>query len=193
VLLDSLGHQVSPDAMEALDAPDGSERLLTVVQASMARDLERWSTKLGRTIDLDEVEPTTAALVMGGRSLTATQYVAAIEAMNAYSRRMAAWWADGNDVLLLPTCPLPPATLAELDPAGGQAALIKMGGFAELTVPFNVTGQPAISLPLHWTAAGLPVGVQLVAAYGREDILIRLAAQLEQAQPWADRRPPVSA
>jgi amidase len=68
-----------------------------------------------------------------------------------------------------------------------------MGTYAMFTSLFNVTGQPAISLPLHWTADGLPIGVQLVAASGREDTLIRLASQLEQARPWADRHPPLSA
>jgi amidase len=57
------------------------------------------------------------------------------------------------------------------------------------TPPFNMTGQPAVSLPLHWNAAGLPIGVQFVAAYGREDVLLGLAAQLEQASPWAQKWP----
>jgi len=65
--------------------------------------------------------------------------------------------------------------------------------FAAFTLPFNLSGQPAISLPLHWNGAGLPIGVQLVAAYGREDVLIRVAAELEAAAPWAARRPPLHA
>jgi amidase len=69
----------------------------------------------------------------------------------------------------------------------------RSGALAPLTAPFNITGQPAISLPLHWTDQGLPIGVQLVAAFGREDLLIRLASQIEQAQPWVSRRPPVHA
>jgi amidase len=69
----------------------------------------------------------------------------------------------------------------------------RMGRLVTFCPPFDVTGQPAISLPLHWNDDGLPIGVQLVAAYGREDVLLRVAAQLEQAAPWADRRPPIHA
>lgn len=68
--------------------------------------------------------------------------------------------------------------------------LARAGRFVPFTPSFNMSGQPAISLPLHWNDDGLPIGVQLVAAYGREDVLIRVAAQLEQASPWAHRRPP---
>ncbi len=130
-----------------------------------------------------------------GRSITGAQYLAALETAQAWSRQVASWWSDGNDILITPTMPEPPARLGELAPDADDviATLPRMGNYAMFTSLFNITGQPAISLPLHWTVDGLPVGVQLVAAYGREDVLIRLASQLEQARPWADRRPPVAA
>ncbi|MGE5617566.1 MAG: amidase family protein, partial [Candidatus Woesearchaeota archaeon] len=99
------------------------------------------------------------------------------------------------DLLLTPTCAEPPPRLGEFEaPAENPLApIVRATPFAIFTAGFNTSGQPAISLPLHMTADGLPVGVQLVAAYGREDVLLRVAAQLEEACPWADRRPSLHA
>jgi len=106
---------------------------------------------------------------------------------------MASWWADGYDLLVTPTLPEPPPPIGYFapDPTEPTITGLRASGFACWTSPFNMTGQPGISLPLHWTPDGLPVGVQLVASYGREDLLVRIAAALEQAAPWIDRRPPL--
>jgi amidase len=121
-------------------------------------------------------------------------YLDALQAMNGFRRRVAAWWADGHDILLTPTLTAPPPRVGEHRPVPGQplAAWQRTGALLRFTIPFNVTGQPAISLPLHWNADGLPIGVQLVAAFGREDVL-RVAAQVEADGAWRDRRPPVHA
>jgi len=128
-----------------------------------------------------------------GRGVTGSAYLGAMEVVQRWSRAMASWWAGGFDILLLPTSPEPPVPLGELAPTAKDplSMLLDLIRLTTFTMPFNLTGQPAVSLPLHWTADGLPVGVQLAAAYGREDVLLRLAGQLEQARPWADRRPPV--
>jgi amidase len=113
----------------------------------------------------------------------------------AHTRRIARWWAEGFDLLLTPTVAEPPPPLGTFysPPEDPLRGFLRAGPFGTFTATFNATGQPAISLPLHWNARHLPIGVQLVAAYGREDLLIRVAAQLEQARPWADRRPPTHA
>src|SRR5262249_54431976 len=105
----------------------------------------------------------------------------------------ATWW-DDHDLLLTPTLGEPPVPLGTFHtPDDPILGFIKAGEFVPFTPEFNVTGQPAISLPMHWTTSGLPVGIQLVAAYGREDCPLRTAPQPEPAQPWAARRPPVHA
>lgn len=113
------------------------------------------------------------------------------------NRQVAAWWQD-HEVLLTPTMSQPPARLGSIgsgtDDADPMAAIERAVPYAIFTAGFNSTGHPAISLPLHQSGGdGLPIGVQLVADHGREDTLIRLAAQLEESHPWAERRPPVFA
>ncbi len=192
-LLEDLGHNVTPARIEAIETADIG--FLGIYASAITRDLERWSERIGRTLEPSDLDPINAVNVEMGRSVTGAQYLAATETAQQWSRQVALWWAEGNDILVTPTMPEPPARLGELAPDVDDvmATLPLMGTYAMFTSLFNITGQPAISLPLHWTADGLPVGVQLVAAYGREDLLIRLASQLEQAQPWADRHPAVSA
>ena len=102
---------------------------------------------------------------------------------------VAGWWQQGFDLLLTPTCAAPPPPLGHFDatrenPLAGYANALPFGVFTSI---FNLTGQPAISLPLHVGAEGLPIGIQLVAETGGEGRLLRVAAQLEQAAPWAGR------
>ncbi len=151
---------------------------------------------LGRELGADDVEPCTWALAQQGRGYTGGDLLVALEAAQASSRRIASWWSeDGFELLLTPTCAEPPPRLGEFDPPPEHplAPILRAIPFATFTAGFNTSGQPAISLPLHWTADGLPVGVQLVASYGREDLLLRVAAQLEEAMPWAGRRPALRA
>jgi amidase len=194
-LLDSLGHLVEHSDFKALDSPEYTTHFLTNWSSGMAWNLDYWARRTGRPIGPDDVEPLTWALAEMGRSYTAADYLSSREWLQANGREVAAWWEQGFDILLTPTIAEPPPPLGSFDspPDNPLHGIFRAASLVPFTPPFNVTGQPAISLPLHWNDAGLPIGVQLVAAYGREDVLIRVAAQLEAAQPWADRRPPVSA
>jgi amidase len=144
-------------------------------------------------VTADDIEPVNWALVEQAKRLTAVDYAVAQEAGWAFRRALQQWWADGWDLLLTPTLAEPPPALTEFEnnPEHPTAPMRRAGRFAAFTPPFNMSGQPAISLPLHRTADGLPVGIQLAAAYGREDILIRVASQLESAYPWLSHRPPI--
>ncbi|MEX0665317.1 MAG: amidase [Acidimicrobiia bacterium] len=192
-LLEELGHVVEAAPLDALDDPRFGEGIGVLFPTFIAGELDRWSAKLGREISSTELEPFNAMQVEVARTITASQYVHVVEGLQAYARRVAQWWADGHDIFVTPMVPDSTPRLGELSPdVPLDKTLGRLMTITSFSMPFNVTGQPAISLPLHWGGDGMPVGVQLVAAYGREDVLLRVAAQLEAAKPWQDRRPPTS-
>lgn len=159
----------------------------------MGVGIARIGAQLGRELDASDVEPVNRAMAEFARGVNGVDYAMALAANVEFRRAVQQWWHDGWDLLLTPTLgepPLPIGTFAN-DPQNPLAPMARTTQYVPYTPAFNASGQPAISLPLHWTPDGLPVGVQLVAAYGREDVLLRVAAQLETAQPWAHRRPPL--
>lgn len=193
-LLGELGHRVEPAHPAPLAEAEHTGHFLVTFSAWVARELDRLSELVGAPLTEDGFEPGTWAIAESGRSVTAATYLAAIDALHAMTRRMVAWWAiDGFDLLLTPTITELPPTLGQFAATDDNpmAGMFRATPQVAFTVPFNITGQPAISLPLHQSSGGLPIGMQLVAAPAREDVLIRIAAQLEQALPWAARRPPV--
>ena len=195
ILERELGHEVEPAWPEAFDdlAALGA---FTIIQATaVAHDVDRLGAVAGREIGPDDVEALTWALCQRGRRITAVAFIEAQETARAWSRRMAHWWATdgaGFDLLLTPTLAEPPPLLGDIDSEAPDVnhALARTVPFGVFTAPFNITGQPAMSVPLP--ASDLPIGVQLVSAMGREDLLLRVAAQLEQVRPWAARTPPRS-
>jgi amidase len=187
-LLESMGHSVTESHPAALGEAEFQTRFITIVSAATAAAVDLWSTLLGRTVKGAELEPGNAMFDEIGRGVSAPSYLAAVDWLHAYSRRVAAWWQD-FDLLVSPVIAAPPPPIGWLtDEAEGLQRVVSL---LQYTAQFNVTGQPAISLPLHMTAGGLPVGVQFVAAYGREELLLSLAAALEEAAPWRDRHPAV--
>lgn len=187
-LLASLGHRVEPAEIPALRDPEWVARFLTLWAVGVTVQLDDASRKLGRPIAPDEIEVLTYALAELGRMMTGSAYVEAWAWIHRAARRMAEFWTT-YDLWLTPTVTEPPPPLGTFasPPDDPLAGILRAAAFAPFTAPFNATGQPACSLPLYHNAAGLPIGVQLVAAYGREDLLLRTAAQLEAAQPFSHR------
>jgi amidase len=194
-VLRGLGHVVEESHPDALDDHESVQHYLTVVSSNTARALDAWGAKIGKTIGEADVEVLTWVLAQRGRGASATDLLATIEWVHAFGRRLAAWWAGGYDLLLTPTTAAPAPALGVISstPEEPLRAFIHAAPFGAYTFPFNMSGQPAITLPTHWTASDVPVGTQLVASYGREDLLLRVAAGIEEAAPWAARRPRVHA
>ena len=194
-MLEDLGHHVEdahPPALEQIDERGGACGGNRGGGAVLS--LEHLGGQLGREVTEADVEPGTWFLAERGRDISAVDYARAQGAMSTFRRSMAEWWESGFDLLVTPTTALPPPPIGELtptddDPVRGSKRAMP---YATFTSPFNTTGQPAISLPLG-SSDGLPVGVQLVAAYGREDLLIAVGSQLEAEARWSDHRAPIHA
>jgi amidase len=190
--LESLGHEVTDASPDALDDLSALVAFTTIQASAVAHEVTRLAALVGRAIEADDVERLTWALYEQGRSITAAEYIAALEAARAWTRRMARWWdehGDAFDLLLTPTMAEPPPLLGEIDSEAADPghALARIVPFGIFTAPFNISGQPAVSIPA--ARDPLPIGVQLVAEAGREDVLLRVSHQLEEADDWTIARP----
>ncbi len=186
-LLESLGHRLVP-ATPKVDWAALDQAFFVVMAVQTQRVMQMRAA--GRSYGAQDFEPVTWAMAEAGKGFSGVEYLTAIQTFHRIGRETAPFFQQ-HDLLLTPT-------LADLPPMLGylstetddlKAYLKRTFDFAPYTRLFNVTGQPAMSLPLHWTASGLPVGVQIAGAYGSEALLFRLAFQLERARPWAARDP----
>ena len=183
-LLDELGHEVSEDHPAALDEGEYKRWGFLHYAAAAAWAVDRWwPRELGIDRPLQQIEPATQFLVDAGRELDSGAYLEARELLQMWSRRVLAWWDDGFDVLLCPVLGDPPGPTGTMTPRGDADAIT-------FTAPYNFTGQPAASVPFG-EFDGLPIGIQIVAAPWREDVVLAVAAEIERARPWNERRPSV--
>ncbi len=210
-LLESLGHRVE-EAAPPVDADALALAFVTVLAGETRAEIEHVARVLGRKPRAADFERATYSLGLLGKSISAANSAAASQQLQLAARAMAPFF-ERYDVLMTPTLGAPPALIGSLQPSRAEQILMrivnaldagwlldKLGVIKPLaaktfeyipyTPLFNATGQPAMSVPLHWNAAGLPIGVQFVARFGADALLFRLAGALERAAPWFDRRPP---
>jgi amidase len=192
-MLEHLGHSVDDDVPQVDPSFDLIETFLTRWYAGQTEIIDQFGVLLGRELGPDDVEPLTWAMAEEGRRRHSGQYLAAVSQHQAIARMLGIWFDSGHDLLLTPTMGELPPPLGSFatDPADPLKTIHRGEQTAAFTALINATGQPAISLPLGWSEEGLPIGVHLIAPLGREDVLLRVAAQLEEAHPWADRFPEV--
>lgn len=210
-LLQELGHELV-EATPPVDGEAFSLAFVTILAAELRADIEEAARAAGKKVSVNDFDPSSFGLGMLGKALSAQEYAAAARYLQTAAREVARFSA-GYDLLLTPTLSQPPVKIGSLQPADSEKTLIKLIGsfdggallkamgiikplaaqtfeFMPWTPVFNVTGQPAMSVPLYWSPANLPIGMHFIGQFGDEATLFRLAGQLEQAQPWAGKIPP---
>jgi amidase len=183
--LAQMGHSVERAAPAVFSNEELWELAKTALSVSAAAEAQSWTERIGRPLGEDDLEPRTWSMVQAGSAVTAAELHAALGRMQELSHEAHAWW-DDFDLLVTPTTAAPPS------PHGEYLTKYVSGLGSAFTRPINVTGQPAISVPFWWPDDGFPRGVQLVGQYGADQLLVSVAAALEFAEPWSDRRPDVT-
>ncbi|HXM57476.1 MAG TPA: amidase family protein [Candidatus Dormibacteraeota bacterium] len=193
-LCEELGHDVFEFTPEDVDGGALSDAFLTLYISGVASTIAGWAQVTGRSPAEADFEPLTWAMREMGNERSPADYLLAVAYLQRFSRQVAGWFT-GFDAWLTPVLAEPPLPLGSFDapPDEPLLPLIRAGAWVPFTPIANFTGLPAMSVPLSWNDEGLPVGSHFVGRFGDEATLLRLAAQLEQARPWAGRRPPVSA
>jgi len=185
-LLESLGHHIVEER-PALDAEAFAAANTTVWSVNIAHWVDDICAATGREANEHTMEQAMLAVNAYGRSVSGSAFLAALGSLNAVNRSFGEFFTR-HDLLLLPTLAMLPQPIGSYDPSGGNYTARSwtdhIFSFGPFTAMFNVTGQPAISLPLARSRSGLPIGIQIVAPFGCEDLLFAVAAQLEQARPW---------
>lgn len=186
-LCEQLGHHVER-ASPVYDAKALLRGFEMVFAANAMANIARITG--GPMPDRALVEPLTYALAERGRSVTAASFILNLHALHRQSRQIAAFF-ESYDIWLTPTLAQTPRPIGHFDIRSSDVDewTRKLAAYLPFTYPFNITGQPAASVPLYWDADGLPIGCQFAARYGEEGLLLRLCAQLERARPWFERRP----
>lgn len=188
-LCEDLGHIVE-DVTPPIDGAAATPAFLTLWAGNTALGVEMLSKMLNVTLSMDVVEGLTLSLYERGRAITAIQHMMAQQALFRVAR-VAAKFHETYDAWLCATLDSPPIKLGliDVDERDIEKAFAPIIGYVPFTALQNATGQPGINVPLHWNAAGLPIGVQFVARNGGETTLLQLAAQLEEAAPWISKTP----
>jgi len=191
-LLAGLGHRLEQSAPPL--AADPAAVMTTIVGGNTALTVRLIEQRLGRAVTEDDLERLTLATAHNAKNTSSTDYVAAQLAAFQIARGLATFF-ETCDVFLCPTLCSPPLRIGELNTMSSDLSHVApiLRRYMPATSMFNMSGQPAMSVPLAWNKAGLPLGMMFSAKFGDEGTLFRLAGQLEQVRPWRDRRPPVCA
>jgi amidase len=193
-LCEALGHNVEEVDPAKLFYPKVPESFGTIFSCFVGHMVSYWERELGKEIGQNELESITWESYQAGLKRTGADYLVAVEEIQRFSRKIARWYHEGHyDLLLSPTMRIPPPRLGAFkatseDPRRWLQVAHSMVAFTRTQ---NITGQPAMSVPLYWNEDNIPIGVQFAGRFGDEATLFRLAAQLEQARPWADKMPPI--